>query len=251
MHCLFETCSSCFFSCSDVSTTASINLEEKNNLTRLSRLLVEKGNEALRNTLDAIHPPADLPTFLNANIQSLQHLRLTYKVINDTQWNLLFPLSRNPPDSKTFDATLLTVLLRNICCLASPEEWNTIPLDTDRSPQANITRIKLLRNKVYTHVTSTRQVDKATFENFWENISQVLVDLKIPQNEVDDLRTCRLRPEDENYVDRLQEWFLKAEKCNNMLLDKEQSVQHLPQNTEEIEHTSKKGKRGEIKFFHF
>lgn len=196
---------------------------------------MEKGIEALIMTLNAIHPPAKLPAVLKANVIFLLDLKLKCKVINDTQWNLLFPPSGNPPDSEAFDATLLIVLLGNICGLASPKEWNAIPLDADRSPQANIARIKLFRNEVYTYVTAT-QVDKATFENYWQNISQALVDLKIPQKEVDDLKTCRLSPEDENYVDRLKEWFLKAEKCNTY---------------NGLHNTLKNEKRGQVKLFHF
>jgi WD40 repeat protein len=196
---------------------ASVHLQEKADFTRLSRLLVDKGTEALRNTLDAIHPPANLPAVLNGNKKSL--LRLKFKVINGHQWDLLFPPSGNPPDSKTFDVTLLMVLLRNICGLPPPATgWNTMPPDTDRSPQANITRIKLFRNEVYAHVAST-QVGKAIFENLWQKISEALVDLNIPQKEIDDLKTCPLGAEEEIYVRSLKEWFLKEEDFKNMLID--------------------------------
>ena len=172
---------------------ASVDLQEKANFTRLSRLLVDKGTEALRNTFDAIHSPANLPAVLNANRTSL--LRLKHRVINNSQWYLLFPRSGNPPDSKTFDITLLTVLFRNICGLP-PTGWGAMPPDTDRSMQANIVRLKFLRNEIYAHVTST-QVDNATFESLWQKISQALVELKIPQNDVDDLKTSPLGPEEE------------------------------------------------------
>ena len=196
---------------------ASVNLQEKANFTRLSRLLVDKGTEALRNTLDAVHPPANLPAVLNANRTTL--LKLKPRVINDTQWDLLFPPSGNPPDSKTFDVTLLTVLLRNLAGLPPPATgWNAMPPDTDHSPQANITRIKLFRNQVYGHVTST-QVDKITFDLLWMKISKALIDLKIPQKEIDDLKTCPLGPEEEIYGQSLKEWVLKEEECKNMLDD--------------------------------
>ncbi len=209
----------------------SVNLEEKANFTRLSRLLVDKGTEALRITLDATHSPANLPAVLNASRKSL--LKLKIKVINGHQWDLLFPPSGNPPDSKTFDVTLLTVLLRNICGLPPPATgWNTMPVDTDRSPQANVTRIKLFRNQVYAHVSST-QVDNATFENLWKNVSQALVDLKIPQREIDDLKTCSLAPEEEIYVQSLKEWFLREEDCRNMLDDIGTDVKSIQQQLQE------------------
>ena len=228
--------------CSYVSVMASINLQEKANFTRLCRLLVDKGTEALRKTLDAIHPPANLPAVLNASRRSL--LGLKFKVINIYQWDLLFPPSGNPPDSKTFDVTLLTVLLRNICGLPPPATgWNTMPPVADRSQEANITRIKLLRNQVYAHVSSTL-VDNATFENLWKNVSQVLVDLKIPQKEIDDLKTGSLAPEEEIYAQYLKEWCLREEECKHMLVDLQQHMyeesdankmllQHLIQTSEE------------------
>ena len=194
---------------------ASVTLQEKANFTRLSRLLVDKGTEALRITLDAIHAPANLPAVLNANRATL--LRLKPRVINDTQWDLLFPPSGNPPDSKTFDVTLLTILLRNLSGLPPPATgWNTMPPDTDNSIEANITRIKMFRNQVYGHVTST-QVDKTTFDYLWLKISKALVDLKIPAKQIDELKTCPLGPEEEIYKQSLKEWFLKEEECKDML----------------------------------
>ncbi len=201
---------------------ASINLQEKADFTRLSRLLVDKGTEALRNTLDAIHAPPNLPAVLNANKTTL--LRLKPRVINDTQWDLLFPSSGNPPDSKTFDVTLLTVLLRNLSGLPPPATgWNTMPPVSDNSLQANITRIKLFRNQVYGHVTST-EVDKATFDHLWQEISKALLDLKIPQKEIDDLKTCPLGPEGEIYWQSLKKWVLDEEECKNMLDDLARNV---------------------------
>jgi hypothetical protein len=192
---------------------ASVVLQEKANFTRLSRLLVDKGTEALRNTFDAIHPPANLPSVLNTNRKFL--LRLKFRVINNSQWDLLFPPSGNPLDSKTFDVTLLTVLFRNICGLPSTG-WGAMPLDTDRSMQANIVRLKFLRNEIYAHVTST-QVDNATFESLWQKVSQTLVELKIPQNDVDDLKTSPLGPEEEEYVKILIKWKSQEEESMKML----------------------------------
>ena len=233
---------------------ASLNLREKANFTRLSRLLVDKGCEALRMTFDAIHPPANLTTVLNAKKSVL--LKLKRRVINVTQWDLLFPPSGNPPDSKTFDITLLTVLLRNICGLHPPATgWNIMPPNADNSSPANITRIKLLRNDVYTHVSST-EVDNATFENLWQKVSKALVDLKVPVKEIDDLKTSPLSLEEDVYVETLREWFLKEEDCKSLIVGlKEQqseaelrqqdhynklasSLQHITKVTEELQRQS-------------
>ncbi|XP_028402094.1 uncharacterized protein LOC114525085 [Dendronephthya gigantea] len=186
---------------------ASVDLQEKANFTRLSRLLVNKGTEALRNTFDTIHPPVCLPGVLAANKTSLQGLKP--RVINNSQWDLLFPPSGNPPDSKNFDVTLLTVLFRNICGFPSTG-WSVMPPDTDRSTQANITRIKCYRNEVIAHVTTT-QVDNSTFESLWKKIAQAIVELGVSQSNVDEIKTSSLGPEDENYVEILKQ--LRSIEC--------------------------------------
>ncbi|XP_028412219.1 uncharacterized protein LOC114535045 [Dendronephthya gigantea] len=209
---------------------ASIDLQEKANFTRLSRLLVDKGTDALRNTFDTIHPPVSLPGVLAANKTTLQ--RIKPRIINNSQWDLLFPPSGNPPDSKTFDVTLLTVLFRNICGFPSTG-WGVMPPDTDRSTQANIARIKWLRNDVYAHVTTTK-IDGPTFESLWTKISQALVDLGIPQDDVDDLKLCPLAPEEEVFVKALEDWKLQEDVCITLLGGIESSVNHLTQITEEL-----------------
>jgi hypothetical protein len=214
---------------------ASVDLQEKANFTRLSRLLVDKGTDALRNTFDAIHPPTNLRRVLNATRKSL--LRLKFRVINNSQWDLLFPPSGNPPDSKTFDVTLLTVLFQNICGFTAPSTgWDAMPPDTDRSMQANIVRLKLFRNEVYAHVTST-EVDDATFKSLWQNISQVLVELNIPQNDINDLETSPLGPEEgeirKKYVKILKEW--KEERLE-VLECSVSPVKRLRTDTEENRH---------------
>ncbi len=215
------------------SAMASVDIQEKANFTRLSRLLVDKGTEALRNTFDGIHPPSNLPAVLTANRISL--LKLKPRVINDSQWDLLYPPSGNPPDSKTFDVTLLTVLFRNICGLPKTG-WGATPLDTDRSLQANIVRMKLFRNAVYAHVTST-QVDNATFESLWKKITQALIELNIPQNDVDELKTCPLAPEEETYLATLKDWKLQEENLTNYVQSINRNVTRLTQITEEKNRT--------------
>ena len=193
---------------------ASVDLQEKANFTRLSRLLVDKGTEALKNTFDAIHLPANLKTVLAANKTSL--LKLKPRVINNPQWDLLFPPFGNPPDSKTFDVTLLTVLFRNICGLPKTG-WDAMPPDTDRSMQANILRLKFLRNEIYASQVTSTQVGNATFESLWQKISQALVELNIPQNDVDGLKTCSLGPEEEIYLETLKEWKSQEEESMKVL----------------------------------
>ena len=176
------------------------------NGTRISQLLVNKGTEALRQTFDTYCPPSTLKAVLNThtNHTLLAQLRRR-KIIYDKQWDLLYPTSSNP-DSKQFDVTLLSVLLWNICNLKPPPTgWSTMPPDIDKSVEANIVRIKLYRNEFYAHVTSTK-VSDSQFDDLWPKISQTLFDLGIPQAEIDELKTCPLSPEEEDYIKILGDW---------------------------------------------
>ena len=228
----------CIFICF-CSSNFIMNAQAKGNGVKLIRLIVEQGTEALRNALEDIHPPAKLQRVLIANKKSL--LKLNPRLINDNQWNLLFPPSGNPPDLKSFDVTLLTVLLRHISCylLRPATEWDTMPPDKDRSIQANVVRIKLLKNEVYTHIDST-EVDEAEFEDLWQQISQALVDLKIPQADIDIMKTCIVSSRDENNIEILRKWFLIEKEY------KDKPVKHSSRITRRL----KRRKRGKVKLLH-
>ena len=92
---------------------------EKTNGAKLSRLLIDGGTTVLRKIFDGHHPPANLITDLNANYSILNTL-LRRRVLNGHQWDKLFPPGGVAPDSKTFDITLLFLLLTNICGLTPP-----------------------------------------------------------------------------------------------------------------------------------
>ncbi|CAB4027414.1 Hypothetical predicted protein, partial [Paramuricea clavata] len=204
-------------------------------ITRLSKLLLDKGTKALRVTLDDIHNPAKLPGILNA--KKIELLKLKPLVINDTQWDLLFPPTGNPPDSKTFDVTLLSVLLRNICGLPHPKAsiWKNMPPDKDRTKVANITRVRVFRNQV-AHACPT-EIDEAKFENLWQKISESLVDLKIPKQEIDDSKTSPLTTEEEIYVQNLKKIALQEEESKNMLDDLIAKVKRIEQ---QLSHNERK-----------
>ena len=178
-------------------------LKAKANFTRICQLLIDKGSDALRRALHVVHPAPTLAAALHSHRKTLQSLR--YTVINPPQWRLLYPAA-GPPNSNDFDITLLTILLRNICGLSSPAAgWNTMPPTTDTSISADILRIKIFRNEVYGH-TASAQYDDAKFEKLWQEISQPLVKLGIPQQEIDELKVAPLSPEEKSYVEKLKEW---------------------------------------------
>ena len=156
--------------------TAS-STKETTNYSRLCRLLVDVGTQALRDAFNAIHLPANLHTVLVGSNVTLQPLRAR-KVINPTQWGKLFPAIPFSVSSASFDITLLTVLLRNLCGLVAPATgWDALPAATDVSLEADIARIKYFRNTVYAHAEHA-SVHDATFNTYWCEIWDALLRLQ-------------------------------------------------------------------------
>ena len=187
---------------------------EKTNGAKLSRLLIDGGTTVLRKIFDGHHPPANLITDLNANYPILNNL-LRRRVLNGHQWDKLFPPGGVPPDSNTFDITLLFLLLTKICGLTPPPSgWHTKPPSSDTSHEANLARVKFYRNILYGHVTTTG-VDTPTFSALWTEISGVLVSLGLDQAEVDRLKAEKGGEQD--YIDVLIEWADSEEDIKSQL----------------------------------
>ncbi|XP_046857554.1 uncharacterized protein LOC124450948 [Xenia sp. Carnegie-2017] len=187
-------------------------LKFEENGSRLSKLLVNKGTQALKITLRSIInlQSSNLEDELNDPSTKSKLTPLKFKVISKEQWNLLYP-STGSPDIEHFDISLLTVLLRNICCLTAPHGgWNNLPSSSDTSISANIARIKFYRNKVYGHI-STTSVDDSEFECSWQEISKALVGLGIQQTEIDELKKAPLTTDEAIYIEMLKEWYKKEE----------------------------------------
>ena len=195
----------CIFVFLGLIETRMSQLQAKANHSRICQLLIGMGGNAFRSVLQTkvnrSPPPSTLDSFLKANKKFLRNLR----VVTPTQWNLLFPAS-GLPDSKDFDITLLTILLRNICGLASPAAgWKVMPPASDTSISAGILRIKMFRNEVYAHLPCP-EIDGTEFERLWLEISKPLIKLGIPQQEIDDLKEAPLTSEEETYIQELKEW---------------------------------------------
>ena len=182
--------------------------KETTNYARLCRLLVEVGTQALRDTFNAIHSPANLQAVLARNKATLQRLR-TRKVINPTQWGKLFPAIPSSVSSVSFDITLLVVLLRNLCGFAAPATgWDALPAATDMSLAADIVRIKYFRNTVFAHAERA-SVDNATFYRYWSEIRDALVRLGgvAYRAAVDNLETECMDPDvEEHFKELLRQW---------------------------------------------
>ena len=187
---------------------ATSSNKDTTNYARLCRLLVDVGTQALRDTLDAIHAPTSLHAVLVANKPALQGLR-SRRIINATQWGKLFPVIPSAVSSKTFDITLLMILLRNLGGLPSPiTGWDTLPTATDMSREADIARLKYFRNTVYAHAEQA-SVDDTTFNAYWQDIRDTLVRLGGVRYSaaIDNLETECMDPEmEDRYKQLLSEW---------------------------------------------
>ena len=138
------------------------------------------------------------------------------RVLNISQWDKLYPPEGAAPDSKTFDITLLFVLLRNICGLTAPATGlDALPPAADVSREANLARIKFYRNHVYGHVTGTG-VSSVDFEQCWNDISGALNALGGDQVEMDLLKSSAIG--ETNYVALLTKWKLEEDKMKETLL---------------------------------
>ena len=180
--------------------------EEKTNGTRLARLLIDGGTHVLKKHLHSLYPSETLPTVLNNNIVRLQDLKSRGKIF-DGQWEKLFPSSSNPPDTSTFDITLLHFLLREICVLAEPVTgWHNMPAENDITPEAYIVRIKCFRNELC-HSIST-EIPNGEFENKWAKISSSLVALGLDPKAIEQLKN---EPIDHDTKRRVEEEVVKCD----------------------------------------
>ena len=169
--------------------------------------------EALRNVFLGKHP-GNLEGILNSYQVQLSNLKRR-KVITQPQWEKLYPAAPNKPNIKEFDITLLCILLRNICGLSAPSTgWDTMPPQSDNSPEANIVRIKCFRNELYAHVSDIG-VSATQFESYWKEISSALVGLGINQ-EVDRVMKEWIESEVEVKLEFKRGRQTFGETCRNM-----------------------------------
>lgn len=198
------------------ATLSNCSTKETTNYARLCHLLVHVGSCVLREIFDRICPPENLQTVLTnaTNHAKLQTLRKK-RVLSTFQWEKLYPAVRSSVSSINFDSSLLLLLLRNIWGLTLPASGrDDLPLVTDTTPAADITRIKILRDKVYSHVTSG-SVDDPTFSSYWNDIKDTFQRIGGAryQDTINDLEIDGMDADlEEHYQELLTEW-LKDEDC--------------------------------------
>ena len=213
--------------------------DETFNGMKLMRLILDGGTEALRKVFQRIHP-GNLQVVLSCKSSSgtctsstCNYCRLIAlkkrKIINQNQWDKLFPARPNKPNINDFDITLLSVLLRNICSLSPPSTtgWDNVPTPSDLSEEADIVRIKFFRNEHFGHRPQSA-VSEADFKALWAEISLPLVRLGIDQKEIDRLENEECGEEDMKRI------FNALDECGNLLTETRSAVE---QNTNVLNET--------------
>ncbi|XP_052074473.1 uncharacterized protein LOC127712207 isoform X4 [Mytilus californianus] len=145
--------------------------DHENNHLRIANLVFKIAPPAVRVYFDKQFNPGGLQAVLNQNrFKTLNSLK-SKRIINQTQWDLLFP-SVGAASSLTFDLTLMICLLRN---LANIKVEDKLPADSDDNIEADLTRIKYYRNKIAhsDHKTMTEE----EFNIQWEAISKAITRL--------------------------------------------------------------------------
>ena len=203
---------------------------------KLMRLVLDGGTEALRKVFQRIHT-GNLQVVLSCTCSSpstcnhhcLSELKKR-KIINQNQWDKLYPAHPNKPNINDFDITLLSVLLRNICSLSPPSTgWDKPATSSDQSVQADIVRIKIFRNKHFHRSQSA--ISEADFKALWAEISLPLVRLGIDQKEIDRLENEECGEEEAKRI--LKEWNECDNKIVNTLENIQNSVNTLVKRVEE------------------
>ena len=212
---------------------------ETTNYARLCVLLVDVSSQVLRGTFDRIRPRGRLDTVLGTppTSDTLKSL-LKRKVLNPSQWSILYPAIKSSVSSEKFDITLLMVLLRNICGLTPPAAgWDALPSPTDVNCEDDLARIKYYRNTVYGHAAQA-SVDDANFNDYWMKIRETLVRLGGPVYvaAIDGVKYDCMDPDmEEHYIEMLKQWKMDEDRLKDKLDDVEARVDELKASVNKIE----------------
>ena len=202
---------------------------ETTNYARLCVLLVDVSSQVLRGTFDRIRPHGRLDTVLGTppTSDTLKSL-LKRKVLNPSQWSILYPAIKSSVSSEKFDITLMMVLLRNICGLTPPAAgWDALPSPTEVNCEDDLARIKYYRNTVHGHAAQA-SVDDTKFNDYWMNIRDTLVRLGGAdyQAPIDGLQyACMDRDTEERYIEMLKQWKMDEDVIGDVLKNKINNVE--------------------------
>lgn len=91
---------------------------------------------------------------------------------------ILYILFIDVPDSKTFDVTLIIMLLRNLTDQTPPHSgYDKLPSANETTPTSDLARIKYYRNFL-SHLDDGK-IDNTTFATAWNTVTDVSTSKKI------------------------------------------------------------------------
>ncbi|CAC5412677.1 unnamed protein product [Mytilus coruscus] len=233
---------------------ASLSVEEEN-YVRMSLLLTGISPRAARIFFDSEFAPACLEATIKKEYNKLFDLKKKHR-INQSQWNLLFPRFPDVPDSKTFDVTLMILLLRNLTPMTLPHcGFDLLPSAMETTSAADLARIKYYRN--YLAHLDEGKLDTGFFNTAWDDITlavdrlggqqmkqecdrlktkpldqtnqEIMIDIKRSNEEIKGL-TKSLRNLKRSHIDMkkshkmLQENHKKVQKSHEMLQENHKKV---------------------------
>ncbi|XP_060565169.1 uncharacterized protein LOC132724350 [Ruditapes philippinarum] len=199
--------------------TSSGTQQNRCRLFRLQMLIIDGGLLVLRNIFNQKLHSVPLAAFLKNERQTITNLR-SGRIINQVQYDLLFPSGGSGPTTTDLDITLIICLLRNIKSFGLNKnfQWNSIPAQGDTSVEADISRLKIYRNEL-SHISSTSGITLLVFTTKWTEIEQILLRLNtavspIPhlQKMIDDFKVNPLDPHAEKRVQKAIDRWQMLEK---------------------------------------
>ena len=126
----------------------------------------------LQRLFDSFIPPEQLTTKLAEKERDLRIMNFF-----PDQLKILYPDKGKCAESKNFDITLLSRLLKIFWPPVLPEPaagWKDPPGDGDTNVAHDCVRIKIYRDIIYGHNTKM-ELDDKTFEELWKKISDALI----------------------------------------------------------------------------
>ncbi|XP_071146102.1 uncharacterized protein [Mytilus edulis] len=206
---------------------ASSLSQEEENYVRINLLMAGISARAARALFDREFAPACLDSSLKKEYDKLKDLQRK-QVLKQSQWNLLFPRFPDVPDSKTFDVTLIIMLLRNLTDQTPPHSgYDKLPSANETTPTSDLARIKYYRNFL-SHLDDGK-IDNTTFATAWNTVTDAIGRLGGQQmkQECDDLKVKTL---DQNCKDIIHNMKL----TNDELIQLKQSMGRLEKSNEDM-----------------
>ncbi|KAK3607637.1 hypothetical protein CHS0354_010689 [Potamilus streckersoni] len=217
-------------------------MEKKQNFYRFSALLLDVGARVLREVLTFYHlGPTTLAAYLSSNKSRLMKLR--ENVMTQEHLNTLFPPSGNSVLIEDIDITLLCILFRNLDSKVSSNNpvWSD-PSTTDLSFQAEVGRIRVIRNFLFEHVSSA-SMDTSSFNIEANNLTTIFLRLISQlsaspfsstelQQMIDKEMQGPVQPDLENRINimrrKLHEWHQYDEDFKEMVQKIKTDIREMP-----------------------